>query len=47
MQELKPFLYGIQLTLFGILLNGIGAWPFALVFGGIGLYISYNAYYKR
>lgn len=47
MNELKPLLYGIQLTLVGILLALSGIWPLGLVFGAAGLYISYNDYFKR
>jgi uncharacterized membrane protein len=45
--ELKPLLYGIQLTLVGILFALVGAWPLGLIFGAAGLYISYNDYFKR
>ena len=47
MNELKLLLYGIQLTLVGILLALIGAWPLGLIFGAAGLYVAYNDYFKR
>ena len=47
MNELKPLLRGIQLTLVGILLALVGTSPFGLIFGAAGLYVSYNDYVKR